>query len=220
MGRDRLRDLVHVDVVGDEANRIELHADLANPSALDLDLSRIGKSGQSGANDKVRQVPQHQWIGAGELVLQYGEDGGCEPFGAHVDAGWERRPQGRQPPLHLAQSELHVGPRSEVETELGCTAHRMRPDPAQIHDAAHGFFQWSRDRDGHLLRLEGSAASYHGNPWVGDLGINPRRERRERPHPAGREQPHRQPDGSPMAQRQTGQGHRFTSLVGAIRMPS
>jgi hypothetical protein len=81
---DRLRHLVHAHAVGREACRVELHGDLPHASPLDRHLSHVGQSGQPRPHGEVGEVPEHQRVGARELVLQHRKYRRREPLGTHV----------------------------------------------------------------------------------------------------------------------------------------
>ena len=133
---DGLGDLVHSDLIGDEACGIELDADLPYPSALHLDLTRLGETREARAHDEVSEITEHEVDRRRSTRTEASErprDRAARQRGRHRREG---RPEGREPALHLAQGELHVGLGTEVETQLGRASHRPGADALEPDDSA------------------------------------------------------------------------------------
>ncbi len=143
-------------------------------------------------------------------VISYcsiGKTDGVRRSALELETAREGRTGCGEASLDLTERELHVRVGAEVETQFGRPAHREGADPAKTEDPAQRLFQRPRHGNRHLFGFEGAAAGQHHDPGKGHFGIDAGGQREQRPQSTESKKGHREVDGGPVSQEESGDPH-------------
>lgn len=197
-----------------ERARPQLDLDLAHAAALELDATDPGHPGQPRPHDALGDLAQHPRIGPDQVPGRHRHRGRQHALDLEVDVGGQLDASQRRAAVGLAPHRGHAG--RQLDGDLGGAADRPRPDAAHAGHHRERLLERARHLALEQVGREVGAVRDHHDARERHLGVDGRRQARERQRAEPGQRQRQQPDQRRLARQPADQRGDHRASVTAV----